>query len=415
MIEKNYIHKHALTLTIIIFAIAIFPGQLNATIFDSDTIIGFSWYPAAGDITHYEVLVSRNNNPFYLAGITTAASYEISGQSSNEYRIKVRAVNAFGPGAYSNVSDPVICDTVSPTKPAIDDNYVRFDLYTIEIELLQPSTDDYLKTYQVKGGQYNVWTDTSETECFTFTIDPYQEQLLRVRAVDLAGNKGQRDIVTVIVDSDGDGQPDIDEIICGTDYTDPSEYFIIQAVQEKSSGNAVLSWNAAQGRAYQVFYSDDLNIWDTADIIVADTDTDIIWEDDGYLTAPVPSETGRRFYRVSIANEFDSDLDGMSDFDEVIFGSDLGDPGSIFTLAVTAEEITGHQILTWTAAPDRVYEVYYLDQYNSDWTFADTVTAAAGTQIIWEDNGALTAPAPSQATQRVYKLRPIYDPHYNMS
>jgi Fibronectin type III domain len=409
--KKNYIHKHALMLIIITFALGIFPGQLSATTFDNDTILGFTWDPSVGEITYYEVHVSENSAPFYLEGTTTAASYEISGQSSSEYIIKVRAVNASGPGAYSNVSDPVICDTVSPTKPAIDNNYLRSDLYTIEIELLQQSTDDYLKTYQVSGGQYSVWTDTSETECFSFTIDPYQEQILSVRAVDLAGNQGPIDIVTIIVDSDSDGQPDIDEIICGTDYNDPDACFIMQAVQEESNGNTTLIWNASQGRAYQLFYSDDLNTWETADIIVADTDTDIIWEGDTAL----PSEVDHRFYRVCIANEFDSDLDGMSDFDEVLFGSDLGDPGSIFILTVSEDQSTGHQILTWTAAPKRVYEVYYLDEYNSQWTLADTVTAAAGTQIIWEDDGAFTTPAPSQVTQRVYKLRPIYDPDYSMS
>jgi len=392
------------------FVILFWSSSIFAIQFDNDTVIGFSWAPPKfSAVTHYLIYVSEDNSSFYLADITAEPYVEIPGQTGMTYSIKVIAVNAFGAGPESEASEPVICDTTAPTRPSIDDSYRRTGLDTVEIELLQPSYDDYLKTYQVKGGQYSEWTDTAETEFFRFKIDPRQEQILRVRAIDLAANAGAMDIVTVRVDSDGDGQADVDEMVCGTDFNDANAYFVMWTHRDQYSGNTLLEWNGSEGRVYQVFYSDNLDTWTLADIIVADADEMILWEDDGYLTGSIPSEVSRRFYRVCVANEFDSDLDGMSDFDEVIVGSDLNDSMSRFSLSVAKEPGTGHQILSWTGSSNRLYKIYYSDDLKN-WDFADTVAIGSQSEISWEDDGSLTYPAPSTVDRRFYRLEISYRP-----
>ena len=119
------------------------------------------------------------------------------------------------------------------------------------------------------------------------------------------------------------------------------------------------------------------------------------------------------FFHTAKANKFDTDHDGSSDFDEVLFGTDLADPRSTIDFAITKAQLDANPVLKWIAAPDRRYRIYYLDRYNN-WTFAGTVAAEPGGQILWKDDGTLTYPAPSDVSWRLYKISPTYDPNYNM-
>jgi len=222
--NTNQIYKHTKTAAAIIGTVAVIlsPATGRATYYDNDEAIDFIWTPPSTPFSYYRIYVSVDGGPYTLDGISWTESCSISGTNSHFYQIKVSAVNALGAeGQASPESDPVVCDTVAPTRPAVDSDYTRPDFDTVEVSLKKESVDENFDCYQVKGGQYSVWTDTDETDKFRFTVDPYQEETVYVRGIDLAGNTGSRTKLTILVDYDNDGIADVDESNYGTDPYNP--------------------------------------------------------------------------------------------------------------------------------------------------------------------------------------------------
>jgi hypothetical protein len=219
--KKRYRTKIVTVIAFTVAAVCAAAVQAN-TCYDDDQSIDFMWSPPATPYTHHNVYVSVDGGAFILDGTSTTESYSVNGNNSQNYSIKVCAVNYSGAeGPSSPNSDPVICDTVAPTKPDMDDGYSRPDTETVEVTLQQPSEDENMMGYQVKGGQYSDWTYSDEDEAFIFNVEPDREDTLYVRAVDYAGNIGPSDSLVVRVDYDSDGISDVDEIALGTDLQDP--------------------------------------------------------------------------------------------------------------------------------------------------------------------------------------------------
>ena len=69
------------------------------------------------------------------------------------------------------------------------------------VELSTPSTDENFSNYQVLGGQYSTWTNTSETGPFVFTLVQNVANTLSVRGRDTFGNVSNAASVVITEDS----------------------------------------------------------------------------------------------------------------------------------------------------------------------------------------------------------------------
>ena len=67
-------------------------------------------------------------------------------------------------------------------------------------------------------------------------------------------------LVKIGHDSDGDGQPDVMEILAGTNPDDPGDFFHLQSLTQSPAGTS-LTFHSIPARTYQVDYSQDLTSW----------------------------------------------------------------------------------------------------------------------------------------------------------
>lgn len=222
--------------------------------YDDDTELDFVWTAPDGSFDHYNIYSSVDGGEYRLDGSSLTEAYKVSAQNGHTYKVKVAAVTSGGTeGPFSPESDPVICDTVPPLLPTLSTTYDVLDESTIVLSLRSGPTDANFSNYQLRGGQYIYWTDTSETTTFVFIVDPDSANVLSVREKDLAGNVGPAASLTVenlsgdndsdgipnfyeymyreildaenpadaSVDSDGDGWSNYEEFLAGTDPTRP--------------------------------------------------------------------------------------------------------------------------------------------------------------------------------------------------
>lgn len=91
-------------------------------------------------------------------------------------------------------------DTTPPSVPTVVNTTQILQEATCIMTLMLPSTDIHFKTYQIKGGQYADWTDTSETDSFSFSLPDQGFYTLYVRGKDLFGNVGPAAAMNVIFD-----------------------------------------------------------------------------------------------------------------------------------------------------------------------------------------------------------------------
>jgi len=109
-----------------------------------------------------------------------------------------------GRDTFDNVSNPasvvVTEDSVLPTTPVIATADQVIDADSIVVTLASPSTDDHFSNYQLRGGQYNGWTDVAETDNFQFALTEGAGHTLRIRGRDEAGNVSA--VASIIVTED---------------------------------------------------------------------------------------------------------------------------------------------------------------------------------------------------------------------
>jgi len=220
--------------------------------YDDDTALDFVWTPPEGNFDHYNIYLSVDGLDYQLDGTSSTEAYTVAGENGHDYKVKVTAVTSEGlEGPSSPESDPAICDTLAPLSPVISGTYDVLNANRVALSLESGPTDTNFSNYQVLGGQYTDWTDTSQTSTFVFTVNPDSQNVLQIREKDLAGNVGPAGSLTVEnlsgdndsdgipnyweymyneildaddpgdanIDSDGDGWSNYEEFLAGTDPT----------------------------------------------------------------------------------------------------------------------------------------------------------------------------------------------------
>ncbi len=100
------------------------------------------------------------------------------------------------------------------------------------------------------------------------------------------------------VDTDGDGQGDLQEAAAGTDPNSSASYLGITALTQNGSGHNVITFQSIPAKTYRIEYSNDLVTWPIATTNVPSAGTNTVWTDDGTLTGGLPGN--QRFYRVGL-------------------------------------------------------------------------------------------------------------------
>lgn len=131
-------------------------------------------------------------------------------------------------------------------------------------------------------------------------------------------------------DSDGDGDDNLRESIAGTDPLDSDSRFTLRSFDFISPEELRLSWPSVLGKHYRLEGSTDLSNWFDLDISLAGTGSDL--EVTLPLTESINEGHHRFFTRVRVEDR-DQDGDGISDYDEFIFGTDPLNASSVPTAA----------------------------------------------------------------------------------
>lgn len=100
------------------------------------------------------------------------------------------------------------------------------------------------------------------------------------------------------VDTDGDGQPDSEEALAGTNPADPSDFFRIQSVVLSSSA-ATVTFNTVPARGYKVYYREDLGVgsWELIGEVTGGASPEFYQFVD---TDPVRKARPRGFYKIGV-------------------------------------------------------------------------------------------------------------------
>ena len=116
-------------------------------------------------------------------------------------------------------------------------------------------------------------------------------------------------------DTDGDGYSDVDEYLAGTDPFDASSFVAVQSI---SLGSAVrLSWPSVAGKRYHVQSR-------TGNLTAPWQLEEGAFQGDGnVLIVTIPVTGNQQFFRVQVADA-DSDLDGVTDWEEHVTGLQFG-------------------------------------------------------------------------------------------
>lgn len=206
-----------------------------------------------------------------------------------------------------------------------------------------------------------------------------------------AGALQQLTLANVIFDTDGDGFTDLEEEVAGTNPSDPSSFFRLNATV-LASGSINLTWAGVAGRTYVLEESDQLGQWN----VVEELAPLVIRESTPNATLSLPTDGDpQRFFRMKVSLSTqpgpDQDRDGFPDAAEVMAGTDPGDPNSFFKIDLMTMTQSGIS-LQWNAVAGRRYRV---EESNNlfQWTRVrnlppvEATTAIPNTSIVVPANG----------------------------
>ena len=102
------------------------------------------------------------------------------------------------------------------------------------------------------------------------------------------------------VDSDGDGQGDLQEQAAGTDAAVSASAMKVTSLARDGLGQITVQFQSVAGKIYRIEYSTNLVTWPIATTNVPATGTNTTWTDDGSLTGGINAQILKRFYRVGL-------------------------------------------------------------------------------------------------------------------
>jgi len=154
--------------------------------------ITFAWSPSTSDagIGHYDVFVSRNNQPFTIETTTTVPSVTIGASHKETVSIYVQAYNIEGDASIrSEASETVTVDIMPPSSPQVASTNISTSSTTYVIQITKPSEDDFFSHYEIKGGGFgDNWVNVKQNTNIKVSVIPDTVNYFFLRALDYAEN-----------------------------------------------------------------------------------------------------------------------------------------------------------------------------------------------------------------------------------
>lgn len=149
------------------------PEALRMQLSDDPNFVGAAWEPIS---------------------LTKTKSWSFSSEGTKRLYVKFSDAENL---ESAPVSAEIVIDTFNPSAPVIADTDQTIHQDAFQMALSTPSADPNFRTYQLKGGQYGDWTDTTETVTFNFTFPHKGGYLLSIRGKDWAGNVSSAASITL--------------------------------------------------------------------------------------------------------------------------------------------------------------------------------------------------------------------------
>ncbi len=105
------LHKVPFTFLLIIGCLPFFfhAASLQAATYVHGTPLQFQWDASSGTVTHYNVYVSEDDQPYQVRAEVSSTSYQLNVDDGKSYRVQVEAENALGEtGPVSDRSDSIV-------------------------------------------------------------------------------------------------------------------------------------------------------------------------------------------------------------------------------------------------------------------------------------------------------------------
>jgi hypothetical protein len=150
----------------------------------------------------------KNISGQYVDSATWRGTYTIATGYDGIQTVTVRdARDIYDNQMDQDSSHTFVVDTVEPNAPVIGTRSQTVSSSAISISLSDPCIDNYsFSHYQLKGGLYDDWTDTTRTDNFIFELQPGSNSLT-IRGIDQAGNisvQGEVEMTRIAAYNKGD-------------------------------------------------------------------------------------------------------------------------------------------------------------------------------------------------------------------